>query len=150
MTIDLNSIDYISAMDLKTRLREVMEGAGLKKLQFAKAAGVSSGAVTQWLDGTTKAIKSEKAANLQSSTGYSAVWIATGKGEKFVATAPAAPGEYATPGAMEIAFLYDEIPVSDRIKRTLAWNAATRAILDIVQPGQPSVEPTRHHKKQRA
>ena len=137
-------------MELKDRLREVMEGAGLKKLQFAKAAGVSSGAVTQWLDGSTKAIKSSKAAALQAATGYSAVWIATGVGDKLVATAPAKPGEQATPGAMEIAYLYDEIPVTERIKRTQAWNAATQAILEVLQSDLASVEPVVHQKKQRA
>lgn len=141
---------YYPIMELKDRLREVMDGAGLKKLQFAKVAGVSSGAVTQWLDGTTKAIKSNKAANLQAATGYSAVWIATGEGEKMVATAPARPGDYATPGAMEIAYLYDEIPVSDRIRRTQAWNAATQAILAVLQPEPASVSPAQHQKKQPA
>lgn len=137
-------------MELKDRLLEVMEGAGLKKLQFAKAAGVSSGAVTQWLDGTTKAIKSSKAAALQAATGYSAVWIATGEGDKMVATAPARQGDQVTPGAMEIAFLYDEIPVSDRIKRTRAWNAATQAILEVLQSDPASVELAKHQKKQHA
>lgn len=143
-------ITYHYAMELKDRLREVMEGAGLKKLQLSKAAGVSSGAVTQWLDGSTKAIKSDKAANLQAKTGYSAVWIATGVGEKLVATAQAYPGDQVTPGAMEIAYLYDEIPVSDKIKRTLAWNAATQAILAILQPEPASAPPVSDRKKQRA
>lgn len=137
-------------MELKDRLLEVMVGAGLERLQFAKAAKVTSGAVTQWLDGSTKSIKSVKAANLQAATGYSAVWIATGEGDKLVATTPAKPGDQATPGAMEIAYLYDEIPVTDRIKRTQAWNAATQAILAVIQPELASVAPSRHQKKQRA
>lgn len=137
-------------MELKDRLLEVMLGAGLERLQFAKAAKVTSGAVTQWLDGSTKSIKSVKAANLQAATGYSAVWIATGTGEKMVATAPAQPGAQATPGAMEIAFLYDEIPVSDRIKRTQAWNAATQAILEVLQSESASASPSQNRKKQRA
>ena len=135
-------------MELKDRLREVMEGAGLKKLQFAHAAGVSSGAVTQWLDGTTKAIKSNKAAALQAATGYSAVWIATGVGEKLVATAPARQDEQVTPGAMEIAALYDMIPLASRIKRVQAYNAATAAILQVLESDQPIARPALDSKKQ--
>jgi hypothetical protein len=38
-----------------------------------------------------------------------------------------------TPTAMELAFLFDLIPVADRIRRTQAYNAASKAILDTLE-----------------
>ena len=76
-------------MELKDRIREAMDGAGLKPLQLARATKKSSGAVTQWIDGTTKSLKAETASALEKATGYRADWIVTGKGEKKVTTATA-------------------------------------------------------------
>lgn len=72
-------------MELKDRIREAMEGAGLKPLQLAKATRRSSGAVTQWIDGTTKSLKADTASALERATGYRADWIVTGRGEKKLA-----------------------------------------------------------------
>lgn len=52
-------------MSLKQRIREAMDGAGLKPLQLANATGVSSGAVTHWLDGATKSLKAAAASELR-------------------------------------------------------------------------------------
>jgi hypothetical protein len=38
-----------------------------------------------------------------------------------------------TPAAIEIAALFDMIPVTDKIKRAQAFNAATMAILQVLQ-----------------
>lgn len=59
-----------------------MEGAGLKPLQLANACGVSSGAVTHWLNGATKHLKAESALMIENATGYCASWLITGTGEK--------------------------------------------------------------------
>jgi hypothetical protein len=40
-----------------------------------------------------------------------------------------------TPAAIEIAALFDMIPVTDKIKRAQAFNAATMAILQVLQSG---------------
>ena len=56
---------------------------------------------------------------------------------------PKLAGEPATSAAMEIALLFDMIPVGDRIRRTQAYNAATKAILDILE-GPPSTRPAAH------
>lgn len=58
---------------------------------LARAAKVTGGAVTQWLDGTTKNLKADKAALLESATGYRASWIVTGRGPKRVEDAPEVP-----------------------------------------------------------
>lgn len=68
-------------MALKDRIQELLD-AGFKKGELAKAAGKSSAAVTHWLNGSTIEIKSDSAAGLQALTGYSSVWLSTGKGPK--------------------------------------------------------------------
>lgn len=78
----LNSLDgLISEMSLSTRIQEIVD-AGYKKSALARAAGKSAAAVTQWISGETKDIKADSAAGIQAVTGFSAVWIATGKGPK--------------------------------------------------------------------
>ena len=73
----------IPGMALKDRIQELVD-AGHKKSQLAKAAGKSPASVTHWLNGETHEIKSDSAAGLQALTGFSAVWIATGKGPKYL------------------------------------------------------------------
>ena len=127
-------MNKVQASDLSARILEAMNGAGLKKLQLAKATGKSSGAVTQWIDGSTKSLKAETAAMIQAATGYSAVWLVTGKGEKLAGSKNTGVFDGLTPGALDIAALYDLIPVRDQIKRVQAYNAATAAILEVLKP----------------
>jgi transcriptional regulator with XRE-family HTH domain len=78
-------VGLIACMQLKDRIREAMEGAGLGKAEFARATKSTPGAVTQWLSGETKSIKAEKSNLMEIATGYSASWIVTGKGQKMAA-----------------------------------------------------------------
>jgi phage repressor protein C with HTH and peptisase S24 domain len=75
----------ITTMQLQDRVREAMEGAGLKPSELATRTRKSRGAVTQWLDGTIKSLKADTAALIESATGYSSTWLVTGKGEKLAA-----------------------------------------------------------------
>lgn len=69
-------------MALKDRIQEAMDAAKKTAADLARATGKTPGAVSQWLDGTTKSIKGDTAAALQLATGFSATWLATGKGPK--------------------------------------------------------------------
>lgn len=81
----LNTLDgLIPEMALSDRIKIVID-AGYTRTQIAKAAGKSQGAVTQWLSGDTKELKSDSAAGIQALTGFSAVWLATGKGPRMAA-----------------------------------------------------------------
>lgn len=130
-------------MALKERIQELLD-AGYSRTQLALAAKRTPASVTHWLNGESKEIKGPSAAGLQALTGYSAAWIATGTLPKLVEQADAqkTPQEPATPVAMEIALLFDEIPVTDRIRRTQAYNAATQAILGILEDAS-----TKNHAK---
>ena len=78
-------VGLIATMQLKDRIKEAMESAGLGKAEFARATKSTPGAVTQWLSGETKSIKAEKANLMEIATGYSASWIVTEKGPKMAA-----------------------------------------------------------------
>ena len=73
----------IDDMALKDRINEIIK-AGYSKAEIARAAGKTPSAVTQWLTGETKEIKADSAAGIQAKTGFSAVWIATGKGPRYI------------------------------------------------------------------
>ena len=111
-------------MELKDRIREAMEGAGLKKLEFAKATKRSSGAITQWLDGSTKALKAETAQQIERVTGYSARWIVSGRGDKM---ASATTGHSTL--ALALADAFDELP-NDDIIRAQIFTQAFQLILE--------------------
>lgn len=71
----------IPEMALKARILEIVK-AGYTKAAIARAGKVTPGAVSQWVSGDTKELKSQVAAGIQALTKFNAVWIATGKGPK--------------------------------------------------------------------
>lgn len=72
-------------------MAELMASTGWKVGDIAALCGVSSSAVTQWKDGPTKSITLEPAIKIERASGYSALWIASGKGGKLAH--PASPDE---------------------------------------------------------
>lgn len=79
----------IHDMSLQDRIKEAIEGSGKTQAEIAREVNASEGAVTQWLNGTTKSLKAKNATALEMATGYSATWIVTGKGPRKPITAPA-------------------------------------------------------------
>jgi transcriptional regulator with XRE-family HTH domain len=68
------------------RIRKVIEAAesrGYSVKAIAKACGISNKAVYQWISGDSQSIKGIPLVELADLSGYSAKWIATGKGKKF-------------------------------------------------------------------
>ncbi len=70
---------------LQERIAKVMAETGMTVGRIAEVTGVSSSAVTQWKDGPTKTIKTAPATKLAASTGFSALWLATGVGPERMA-----------------------------------------------------------------
>lgn len=70
----------LTMLSLAERTRQAMD-AGFTNDQLARAAGVSSGAVSQWLN-KTKSLKASCIPGLVALTGWSAEWWATGKGQR--------------------------------------------------------------------
>lgn len=72
-------------MSLQDRIQEIIS-AGFTPSELARAAGKTAASVTFWLNGQTKSIKGDSAAGIEKLTGYSAAWVATGKGQKMAAS----------------------------------------------------------------
>lgn len=71
--------DLIALMStLQERITEMVD-AGFPVGRLAKAAGVTSSAVSQWKSGQTKTMQAESALGLEDSTGYRAEWIVLGR-----------------------------------------------------------------------
>lgn len=86
-------------MDLKARLDEVMRATGWTRADLVRVTGVSSSAVSQWFGHGTKPINKigdiVAAVNIERASGYSAAWVAVGKGPRYApgAGAPALASE---------------------------------------------------------
>ncbi|WP_245845149.1 S24 family peptidase [Noviherbaspirillum humi] len=66
---------------LAERIQEVID-AGYSQVDLARAANVTKGTANQWLNGGIKSIKLEYAQAIEDLTGFSAVWLVTGRGDK--------------------------------------------------------------------
>lgn len=67
---------------LAERISERMRELGLKPVRIASALGISRASVTQWLNGETKAIKTEHAIELARLLKCNLRWLTTGHGSK--------------------------------------------------------------------
>lgn len=69
---------------LQERIQTLMDATGWSIGKIAEIAGVSSSAVSQWANGETKSIRLDPAMRLQAESGFSAPWLANGKGRQRV------------------------------------------------------------------
>lgn len=88
---------------LKQRVADAV-AAGYTVGGLATAAGVSSAAASHWSTGKTKSLKGTTATGLAKATGWSALWWATGKGERGSAKGPPLP-----PGHLALPVVFDLI-----------------------------------------
>ncbi len=66
---------------LGERFQKALDDAGISKSALAYACDVSPSAVTQWLNGDTKALKSATLLAAAKALNVNYEWLATGKGE---------------------------------------------------------------------
>lgn len=64
---------------LQERIAKVMATSNLKPADLVRITGKSRAAISLWINGPTNTITVESAAPIQNETGYSAIWIATGR-----------------------------------------------------------------------
>ncbi|ATA55361.1 hypothetical protein CKY39_20660 [Variovorax boronicumulans] len=65
-------------------MQELVRDTGWTVGEISTKAEVSHSAVSQWLNGETQSLKIEPAVLLERYTGFSALWLAKGKGKKKV------------------------------------------------------------------
>lgn len=75
---------------LEDRLNEVMQACGWARADLQRISGESSSVISQWMGRGSKTIRSigslEAALNLSAASGYSALWLAKGKGPRHLPT----------------------------------------------------------------
>lgn len=75
----------LNPMHMGDRIKEARLESGFSQEALGDRVGVSKGAVSQWESGNTKNLKMENLFGIEDVTGYSAKWLAVGKGEKKLA-----------------------------------------------------------------
>lgn len=139
--------NYLVMTSYSERLAAAMDHAGVKAAALARALGLSYQGVKKVMDGRSNSFSAANNAAAAVFLGVNSDWLAAGKGSMLE---PAQPNKVSTPGnqdasglsavAIELARLFDLLP-NDRIIRARANNAASEAILRILQE-QPADEPT--------
>lgn len=106
---------------LAQRVQRAREAAGLNKSELARAVGVEPSAITQWENGSTKALEGVNLVRAAEALRVNPRWLATGKG-------PMALGE--SPNVEEIAQPASSLPL-------ISWvSAGTRSeAFDPYAPG---------------
>lgn len=129
---------------LAKRVRFARERLQMNQQTLAKLSGLKQPDISKIERG--KILKTTGLIGLAVALQVRPEWLDTGDGGMLpdgpvyhqVDPAPERPGE-ASATAMEIALLYDLIPASDRVRRTKAYNAATAAILAVLEE-RPATE----------
>lgn len=113
-TSKLNRLDGLiwRVSTLASRIKEAFGDA--KPSEIARATKRSKGAVTQWLDGTTKSLKGETATMMEAATGYRAAWIVSGKGPRKVTDMAEVP----TPEEMSLLIDFRALLAEDQAELT--------------------------------
>ena len=70
----------LTEMNIQERIAQAVRESGISKSAIAKACGVKPSAVSQWLNGDTKAPTAERLLKLARVTGVSYTWLVEGKG----------------------------------------------------------------------
>lgn len=111
------------------RLTKAMTAAGKTRADITKNTDCTKQTLyflfASAKQGRDARLSTENNAQVATYLGVDPVWLATGDGDMNAA------GTLSS-AALDIATLYDLIPVKDRIRRARAYNAATGAILDVL------------------
>lgn len=117
--------------NLATRARKRRIELGLKQAEVARASGLKQSDVSKIENG--KIQKTTAMIGLAKALQCNPRWLAYGQGGMIVEAASANPETELTPGAVDLARLYDMLPVHDRIRRAQAYAAATAAIVEVLE-----------------
>lgn len=82
-----NSCNFVQ-MELHERIKRAVKLSGVKGKDVADACGVTPGAVSQWMAGSTNNLKFTSLYGLSDITGFSARWIALEEGPEKSADLP--------------------------------------------------------------
>jgi transcriptional regulator with XRE-family HTH domain len=124
-------------MDYGSRLSKAMKDAGVQRKDLARELGVTVhaiGMVITAAGGKERWLSRENHLKAAEFLKVDPNWLMTGNEQPLnVPIAMQANAPQFSPTAMELAWLFDQIPVDERLKRVVAYNAATQQILNVLQ-----------------
>ncbi|TQL87404.1 hypothetical protein [Delftia sp. HK171] len=115
--------------------RSATLGRDIPRKDVAKVAGTSVqniGMIITNAKGTDQKLRTEAHEKVAAYLKVNSRWLLTGEGEMDQVPSINAPSEL-TPAAVELAVLFDMIPQSDKLSRAKAFNAASTAIMQVLQ-----------------
>lgn len=110
-------------------------GREIERKDVAKAAGTSVqniGMILTNSKGRDQKLRTEAHDKVAAYLKVNSRWLLTGEGQMEQAPTISAPSEL-TPAAVELGVLFDMIPQSDKLSRAKAFNAASTAIMQVLQ-----------------
>ncbi len=115
--------------------RSAALGRDIERKDVANVAGTSVqniGMVLTNAKGRDQKLRTEAHEKVAAYLKVNSRWLLTGEGEMDLAPAINAPTEL-SPAAIELAVLFDMISQSDKLSRAKAFNAASTAIMQVLQ-----------------
>lgn len=118
---------------LASRVRKAVDERNCKLIDLANAAGVKTPSVSDWLNGTTKTLKSATASRAAQFLGVSVLWLAEGVGPMRRADSPEIPNPACVltlPDPPEIAEVLRLMRATDDRGRLMALGAVKHDLAD--------------------
>lgn len=136
---------YGERLALAMRHRGDVLGREITRREVADAAGTSVqniGMILTNAKGRDQRLRTEGHAKVAAFLKVNSDWLLQGIGPMEMRPAVSAPSTL-TPAAVELAALFDMIPVEDKVRRAMAFNAASTAIMQVLQhaPATPLALP---------
>jgi transcriptional regulator with XRE-family HTH domain len=116
---------------MANRARARRKELGLTQAEVAQVSGLQQSDVSKIENGGIQ--KTTELLGLARALRCSPQWLFNGQGDMVAVNSASPADEGPTPSAMELAALFDLIPVSDRLHRVEAFTAAAAAILAVLK-----------------
>ena len=126
---------YGERLLLAMRKRSESLGQDIERKDVARVAGTSVqniGMIITNAKGRDQKLRTESHAAVAAYLKVSSGWLLNGEGPMEPKAQVNAPTEL-TPAAIELAVLFDMIPQAEKIRRAQAFNAASTAIMQVLQ-----------------
>lgn len=127
---------YHLAMTYGKRLEEALKKAGKSRTELADHIGYTRQAIGMLINfkgNRPRTLNTDAHVKAARFLGVNPDWLLYGSGQMTDPIQGSASSDEVSPTAMELARLFDMVPVSDRIGRAVAYQGATDAILRVLR-----------------
>lgn len=136
---------YGERLALAMQHRSDVLGREISRKEVAEAAGTSVqniGMILTNAKGRDQTLRTDSHAKVAAFLKVNSEWLLHGTGPMELRPAVSAPTTLSS-AAVELAALFDMIPIEDKVRRAMAFNAASTAIMQVLQhaPATPLALP---------